>query len=422
MALIRPHILQGDETLCFLHIPKTAGLTLRSILDQHFALQEICPADNWRSLRALPPGQLSRYRLVRGHFPFGVGEHLPRRPVYATLLRDPVERVLSQYDYVRRDTSNGPLHEMVRAMTLEEYLDDEFLREETIHDIQTRYLAPATVMPDDIDVVAPVRHTGVVRAKTNLQQCAFVGLTERMHDSVRLLAYTFGWRRRRTFQTQNVALARPQRADVPARVIDKILSCNTADQELYAFGCALFQERVDQMVDELLDRQQDHVPRQPPAAAGHLFVRFDSPIHGEGWYPAETDASGRAYRWMGPGRQASVELTIAPGGDRRIQLRVAHAPSTEILESLTVTINNTRLKLETDEDVHGTVFSGIVPASVLPSDHGPSRLVFEVSHTIRPCNIATDGNQDSRPLGIALAWIHVSSILERSPNQPFQCG
>jgi hypothetical protein len=261
--MMRAGALHPDETLCFIHIPKTGGLTMRSILDRHFAFAEICPADSWPMLRGLSKEQLSRYRLVRGHFAFNIDARLLSKPVYMTLLRDPIERTLSQYDYVRRDPSNGRLHEIVRDKTLEDYLDDEFLREETIRDIQTRFVAPAAQVPDDVEVVAPLSHLGIAQAKINLQQCAFVGVTERMKDSLRLLAHTFGWRPLRSFEAQNVSGTRLTREDLPARVIDKILACTEADHELYAFACELFKQRFDHMVDELLSFRIRRAPRLP---------------------------------------------------------------------------------------------------------------------------------------------------------------
>lgn len=36
--------LQPDDTLYFCHIPKTAGMTFRTILEDYFACKEICPA------------------------------------------------------------------------------------------------------------------------------------------------------------------------------------------------------------------------------------------------------------------------------------------------------------------------------------------------------------------------------------------
>src|SRR5438876_4163369 len=106
--------------LVFVHIPKTAGTTLRTILDMNepgtrsSALGNVFKGwggidtgliDNLRgdTMRV----DLKRVRLVRGHFPLGVREYLPRyvskgRQLRCfTFLREPVDRTLSQYFAIR---------------------------------------------------------------------------------------------------------------------------------------------------------------------------------------------------------------------------------------------------------------------------------------------------------------------------------
>ena len=62
-------------------------------------------------LGLLPLEQRARFRLVMGHFQYGIHEFLPQEYTYVTIVRDPVERVISHYNYLRQTqpeiTSDG---------------------------------------------------------------------------------------------------------------------------------------------------------------------------------------------------------------------------------------------------------------------------------------------------------------------------
>src|SRR5919106_4488854 len=101
---------EGGQPLYFLHIPKTAGSTISHYLESHFRPDEVCPAGTWAAFLALPPEHLGRYRFFRGHFDASLLDLLPRRPAVVTMLRDPVERAVSEWMFMRRDQSH-PLHD-----------------------------------------------------------------------------------------------------------------------------------------------------------------------------------------------------------------------------------------------------------------------------------------------------------------------
>lgn len=101
-----PRKLTAKDQLCFMHIPKTGGLTLVAILDRFYREDEICPLHQatWR----LPREKLSKYRLIIAHGSYQefVSDRIPR-PLFVTWLRHPVERTLSVYQHIRINTYEG---------------------------------------------------------------------------------------------------------------------------------------------------------------------------------------------------------------------------------------------------------------------------------------------------------------------------
>ncbi len=116
------------QRLLFVHVPKTAGMSLYHALerwagpDRAIRFPNGGPGDLAAWLE-LPRARLEQLRLVSGHLPlhdFRKRELSGWMPI--TLLRDPVARTLSTYSYIRGQRRH-PWHGLVSSMDLEEFLD-----------------------------------------------------------------------------------------------------------------------------------------------------------------------------------------------------------------------------------------------------------------------------------------------------------
>ncbi len=93
-------------TVLFMHIPKTAGTAVREAIAANFVQSEIAylypgpPGFPITDLSALPLEQRRAFRIVIGHFQFGMHEALPQESEYITIVREPCARILSQYAYL----------------------------------------------------------------------------------------------------------------------------------------------------------------------------------------------------------------------------------------------------------------------------------------------------------------------------------
>ena len=87
--------------LVFLHVPRTGGTTLHHHLAAHFAPHEICP-ERFSRLDKYSPDQLEKWRFFSGHFNADEIRRIPGPLFIVTILRNPIERLLSNYYFWKR--------------------------------------------------------------------------------------------------------------------------------------------------------------------------------------------------------------------------------------------------------------------------------------------------------------------------------
>ncbi|HYC14355.1 MAG TPA: sulfotransferase family 2 domain-containing protein [Stellaceae bacterium] len=242
--------------IAFVHIPKTAGTTLNSMLARQYSsddLHEVMMRGmSWIAprRRILPRPLISfsklhrlksalRHprcpRLIHGHFDVSIMRLFPPGARCFTLLRDPVERAISHYYHYRRMTAD-PAHPLAMKSTLAEWVSGRGLVE--MDNGQTRRLAGEMDRP-----CGSVNAEMLERAKSNLAGFAVVGLTERFHESLLLLQRAFGWTLD-TLPPRNVGQNRPRRSEVSEEALQAIERSNYFDAELYRFAAGLFEKAL----------------------------------------------------------------------------------------------------------------------------------------------------------------------------------
>ncbi|MEP7293782.1 MAG: sulfotransferase family 2 domain-containing protein [Chloroflexota bacterium] len=411
---------ESPERLFFCHIPKTGGVTLRSLLSEHFHQREIFPYDQWEDVPAnISPSQLLSYRLYQGHFFWSSTLSLLGKPLPTiTMLRNPLDRALSAYDHIRRSPEH-PRHNLINGKnaTLEDFLEKGLFG--GYANTQVLFLSGSssttpTVVNAQLEyknlLVRNPQYLSLEHAKEVLEQMEFFGITERFDDSIQLLFHRFGWAPPLVYERLNVGHERKSAESYPPALIDRLVECNRLDIELYEYGKKLFEARYRQFIADLQWESYNYRSQSlnsPPEIA----ISFDDAIEGYGWYPREFTSSGRCYRWSGPGNRSVLITRIAPAETLALSVGIYHVIAHELLDGLQIRINGTLVSLrgKFDEEQQTTVIQAEFEGSLVDTPSGVTMIEFCLERTVS-ANDLDSTNMDTRKLGIGYYWVKINPV------------
>ncbi len=240
-----------NRTLLFLHIPKTAGMSLtnlfRRITDDNERWELYDPA-HVIALRDLPHSAKAQLRIVYGHFQFGLHEVLPQPTEYFTFLRDPIDRIVSDYFHVERHPSSA-IHHVAGQRSLLDFAKYRVF-EQGLTNRMTRQISGYYGLEEewpDADTVQyqPLPEEALEIANQNLERhFGVVGLTSCFDETMLLLKRQWHWPTVR-YVKRNIGTNRTS-VDLTDKFRQFIYDHHPLDIQLYERWSRQFQQTIEQ--------------------------------------------------------------------------------------------------------------------------------------------------------------------------------
>lgn len=431
--------------LYFLHIPKTAGITVGRFLRNHYPLTDTLIIDEWEA-RALPHEEVRRHSLFSGHYASEVLAAMGERPLTVTLIREPLSRFDSWSVHCRR-VSHRKYRDMFEGKTDLEVItgpDGYTCR-------QAHWLARALRTGADDTSVPTLQELPRLLAEVDI-----VGITGEVERFMQLVSFRMGWpppprgwhvNRR---PTQEPAAEEPRGDHKPARPTGRTPAEEATirrelniDTELHELARERFWNAYAAMLGELcpdnttftpaaaaavpLDdvqawlrlRYADVVAAAFPAPVTELDVTADDAICGEGWW-WRSGWDKLDDRWTGPETRSSWFLPpLAPNRTYEITIDVLWPASPEIWENTTVEVNGRRVfvRRERCEPAGTRSASHLLRARISPevvaAQDRFTHVVIEIPETVQAlktlvvCESFDTYHHDERFVGLSVLGLRV---------------
>ncbi|WPP52633.1 sulfotransferase family 2 domain-containing protein [Catalinimonas niigatensis] len=233
----------------FLHIPKTAGSTFNHIIQKQFKERSFrlspdpqnyteettkCYLENsLDSFNKLNKDSLKKIEMFYGHILFGLHKKIDCQIKYITFVRNPFNRVISNFDWIRRLPSNRVKY---RDISLKDYLTQDM--DLAVSNLQTRMISGA-----NLNSTVEAKHLDL--AIDNLEKYfSEIFITERFDDSLTVLNKSYGWQ---SIYNEKKNVTENPTDQIDSDIIKIINEKNGLDIKLYEYCTKNFDERFKKL-------------------------------------------------------------------------------------------------------------------------------------------------------------------------------
>ncbi|MFI4914904.1 MAG: hypothetical protein ACIAS6_00175 [Phycisphaerales bacterium JB060] len=224
--------------LIFLHMYKAGGTSFRQYIraqypDAHVQRVEgnIADLEAWQQQ---PEDIRHGIDLLLGHQYFGNHRFLRPGATYLTILREPIDRVLSFYHYVERMPDHYlHQHGFEEGMSIVEVINSSRCVE--FDNLQVRMLNPQPEYPPAFGSVSEDMFEVACENLRYIHQHGVVGIIEQLDDCLKVLQRRYGWEPSKITQA-NVTKSRPPVEAHDDASLNAIRELNRYDEQLYALA------------------------------------------------------------------------------------------------------------------------------------------------------------------------------------------
>jgi len=258
-----PSLSMRRDTLVFIHLQKTGGSSLRTMLEKQFPPDRRCPIRDDK-LHLLTAAELGHYDFYSGHFDRSCLCVIPRNTIKTlTLLREPRARLISLYRFLRshptRDEfASDPVIRLANELRAERFFATREAR--THYAISNHYL---TALGGSYAWFgrSPAKEelsAALEEAKRQIHALTAFGITERFAESATYIWRTLNWPSPPGMESlyvtdklskQDARFQRVPPVSMTSELAAVIADLVAYDDEIYRFAVSEFERRLSVLSD-----------------------------------------------------------------------------------------------------------------------------------------------------------------------------
>jgi len=218
----------------FIHIPKTAGTSFRLEMIKYHGENKVFPNTQdlinnkefyhtEEELITVLPNERNSIEIISGHYGFNIKQKYFINSKTIVFLRDPIQRAISNLKHLQRFST------LFKDKKLLEIAKHGNICNPEIYNRQTAMLWDGNNINDKFNLE---------KAKNNLKNIEFIGITENYKKSIALANKTFNWKLKQKFFANKSK--RILNLQVNTKLIDFLTTHNQIDIELHKIAIELF--------------------------------------------------------------------------------------------------------------------------------------------------------------------------------------
>ena len=272
MVLVQGRLQCASEPFIFVHVPKTGGQTVASLIDSHFDRKKVFPGYFYFNLDDSKKKNLTNFDLIRGHFFYSQLCHLHGKKI--TFVREPVKRTISEHRFWSRYNRSPGTNALVRLHYLPPG-DPLYM----MSNHQCLFLSSY----DPRDPTITIEQHLESAIKNLNEEFWFVGITEELDDGVRALFSMMGWKDPGVIPRRNAT--KPTSETFSDALLEEIRQRNWADTKLYECAKALYTTRFSKFLppSQKVPKAKKRVQSRPSARKTDDGPHDEVHIHEESW-------------------------------------------------------------------------------------------------------------------------------------------
>lgn len=329
-----------EKPLLFVHVPKTAGTSVRSIVEYIYPQNQAIRIADYHKKVSIP----DFIQFVNGHVPTYFQKHLSVSPLIMTLLRDPIERIISVHRFWRSLPLSDQSGETMNAIALAHQLSlpdfltsDEPPLEGELRNFHCRWIGNI--------------HEGVdwnsaqllENAKAVIKNSFWVGIVERLDESLECLAHALALPAQWYEGRLNASPPVDSDMTVPAWALEVARARNQQDYDLYEYANQVLISRLDALRSQAMSWRHIREQKAPPMSERARSFSMQEGMVGSGWWAREEDET---FVWRFAFRDCAAMLCVwwPVAGDGYAALWLPYIQSDIAWEDVEIRVDDTPVR------------------------------------------------------------------------------